>query len=544
MASFAEGLVWRLCKPLLALAFGCAVFLLMHRWFEMRLAAQAQGAPPVRRQAPAPPPPSPDVDLAPSPFACRADLRRKLSRARTPAENVRCVLQLESWDAARLGYRPAELIRAARGSFVAVVESDPEEWLPVLWKHHVPVREVGAAIVPALARALASDDERVHPMAVEMLAALGSDAEAARPAVRALLARDDWEVEYSARRALVAMGDDPAEHVDALVAGLRATSSDQRECAARYLGKMGRDAQDAVPALAEALEGESPVTQAAAEAIGLIAARPDAAVPALLALLDSDLSEEPLGSSIKCWAVTALTVFAGRDQRATEFVQEVLDSAGAWPARYARCTVWALERVGAENREPALLIGQALDEGVPLSYTLTVVLSLAPDPPPAFVELASKVALRGGDVSVQRAVQYLGTLARRPESCAEAMSALLAVAGNRGSTGRVAAVGAISPSVACMQGEAAVVLAGILAEDGYALDDEGRYVIVRHALCSLADLGPTASRAEREVRELKARYPGSKAREIDRETGIVSLPELADAALAAMQLGGPVDKVE
>ncbi len=544
MASSAEGLGWRVCKPVLALAFGCAVFLLMHRWVETGLASQAQYVPPVGRQTPAPPPPPPDVDLAASPFACRADLRRKLSRARTPAESVRLVLQLESWDAARLGYRPAELIRAARDSFVAVVESDPEEWLPVLWKHRVPVRAVGAAIAPVLARALASDDERVHPMAVEMLAELGSDAEAARPAVRALLDRDDWEVECSARRALVAIGDDPAEHVDALVAGLRATSSDQRGCAARCLGKMGRDAQDAVPALAEALEGESPVTQAAAEAIGLIAAGPDAAVPALLALLDSDLSEEPLGSSIKCWAVVALTVFAGRDQRATEFVQEVLDPAGAWPARYARCTVWALERVGAENREPALLIRQALDEGLPPPYGLTVVLSVAPDPPPAFIDLASRVARDGDEVSVQRAVQYLGTLARRPESCAEAMSALLAVAANRGSTGRVAAVGAVSPGVECMQGEAAVVFTGILAEDGYALDGEGRYATVRHVLCALADLGPAASRAEREVRELKARYEGSKAQEIDEATGIVSLPELADAALAAMHPARPADEAE
>jgi hypothetical protein len=486
--------------------------------------------------------PLPDVAPTAFIFGCRADLRRTLSRARTPEEQVRFVLRMPRLETSLVGERYAELVRAAKDSFVAVVESDPEKWLPVLWRHGLPVRELGAAIAPALARALASDDERLHPMAVEMLADLGSDAEAARPAVQAVMAKGDWWVGYAARQALVAMGDGPAKHVEVLVAGLRAASSEQREWAARYLGNIGRGAQDAIPALAQALDGESSVAAAAAEAISRIGVRPDTAVPALLGLLGRDLAGDPRATTLKCGAATALAVFTGTDDRATDFVRETL-SPGS-PSPWASCVAIAAARLAPRNDDLAQLVSQAADEQVFPVDDLLLELSIEQSPGPGFIELAREAALYGDHTSARWAVEYLGTLARGSESCGEAMSVILALASSRGSPGRLAAVDAISPGVTCMQGEAAEVLAGILAEDAHTLDDEGRYIIVRHALCSLADLGPAASRAEREVRELKARYPGSKAREIDEATGIVSLPELADAALAAMQPARPVDEVE
>jgi hypothetical protein len=473
---------------------------------------------------------------------CRADVRRRLSRAKAPAERVQLTLQMmtDSWEV--VGERRADLIRAVKDSFVAVVESDPALWVLTLRFHHFPVRQLGPEITPALGRALASDDGLVRSSAVEMLADLGRDAEAARPAVRALLAGDNWGIEYPARRALVAMGDEPAEHVEALTAGLRAASPDQRGWAALYLGRIGPDARGAVPALAAALDDDPSVALDAAEALGRIGVRPDAAVPALLTLVGRDLAGTPHATTVKCRAIKALAVFTGTDDRATEFVRKTL-SPGS-PSRWASCVAMAAARLAPRNGALAELVSQAADEQVFPVDDLLLELSIERSPGPGFIELALEAAVYGDYTTARCAVQYLGTLARRSEGCAEAMGAILAVAGSRGSPGRLAAVDAVSPGVTCMQGEAAEVLAQILAEDGYALDDEGRYIIVRHALCALADLGPAASRAEGEVRELTARYEGSKARETDEATGIVSLPELADAALAAMQPARPVDEAE
>ncbi len=470
---------------------------------------------------------------------CRADLRRRLSRAKTPTERVQLTLEMmtDSWEV--VGERRADLIRAVKDSFVAVVESDPPTWVLTLRFHHFPVRQLGPEITPALGRALGSDDGLVRSSAVEMLADLGHDAEAARPAVPALLATGNCGIEYPARRALVAMGDDPAEHVEALTAGLRAASPDQRGWAALYLARMGPHARDAVPALVEALDDDSSVALDAAEALGRIGVRPDATVPALLALLDRDLADDPHAATVKCRAVKALAVFVGRDDRATEFVRETL-SPGS-PSRWASCVAIAAARLAPRNGELAELVSQAVDEQVLPVNDLLLQLSIEQSPGPGFIELALEAAVYGDYTNAEWAVEYLATLARGSEGCAEAVSAILAVAGSRGSPGRLAAVDAVSPGVACMQGEAAEVLAGLLAEDGYALDDEGRYILVRHALCALADLGPAASRAEREIRELKARYQGSKAQEIDEATGIVSLPELADAVLAAMRPAPQVD---
>src|SRR5262249_22526729 len=146
---------------------------------------------------------------------------------------------------------------------------------------------IGRPAVPALVRALDSDDPRVRERIIGLLGDFGEQARAAAPALRRLLR--DPSLDLYAAYHLWRIEPGAAETLTVLRAALAHDHLYRRRDAAKYIRVTGRAAACAMAELVREVEGQDVWTSTyAAEGLARIGPKAECAAPAAVRALKAD----------------------------------------------------------------------------------------------------------------------------------------------------------------------------------------------------------------------------------------------------------------
>ncbi len=157
------------------------------------------------------------------------------------------------------------------------------------------IGEAAQPAIPALIRALQTDDVFLQRYAAEALGAIGRGARGAETALKSAVKHPNRAVRRAAATSLTQIGSDPEDVVPILIEVLRAEEdSGLRTVAAESLGKMKDKASGSTAALVAALQDRDwGVRTAAAASLGQIGASANDAIPYLV----KSLSDQPKSNS-------------------------------------------------------------------------------------------------------------------------------------------------------------------------------------------------------------------------------------------------------
>ena len=202
-----------------------------------------------------------------------------------------------------------------------------------------------APAVPALIKALQSQDENVVMGAARTLGIIGSAAKAAVPELRKMLGHTNPTVRAHAASSLGDFGSVASAAVDDLLKATQDSDSQVRREAVEALGRMGSAASSAVPALIAALDDPAAeVTVNAALALRRIG---PASVPLLVPVINQNAKQRQL-------AVLILREFGGQAKPAVATLTKALESDDT---AFVRDVIMTLARIGPAVRTaaPALM---------------------------------------------------------------------------------------------------------------------------------------------------------------------------------------------
>jgi HEAT repeat protein len=358
---------------------------------------------------------------------------------------------------------------------------------------------IGPDAVPALIKALASDDPRSRWFAAEALVRFDEEGRAAVPALLKLLKDKDPFVRSAATRALGQVGADVPELVAPLTAALKDEEPRVRKAAVQALGAMALTAKAAIPALVETVghDGDRDVRLWAIFALSHMG---PAAKPAV-AVIPSALQNHQLRG-----AAAELVMNIGPEAKDTiPALRPLLDDPDAW-LRWG--AVDALGGIGPEARgaKTALIKALADPEYGVRHRAATALARLGANDAAVAEALARALKDPSAFVRVKAALALVKVDATRAQEAVAALRAALADADDGGTA--AAALGELGPAardaapalVALLKdreswwrGTAAKSLGQIGAADGVApalleaLQDRDSLVRVRAAvaLCGL-----------------------------------------------------------
>ena len=354
----------------------------------------------------------------------------------------------------------------------------------------------GKDVVPALIKALKSDEEMMPYFAVEALGQLGPAAEEAIPALLEMIKHDDFW--FVADRAAEALGKIGPAAVPLLLEALNNSNEAVRAHAAEALGGVGDGGHVAIPKLIAALkhDEDAGVRAAAARALGEMAGGNAEAVSALIeALSDSD-------RNVRGAAVRALGRVGSKAKAAVAALVALLDKVECNEAIYrtfgaigpdAKAAIPVLEAaLPADPIGAAKALGRIGPASVP-----TLIKGLKHDN--AYVRSSSALALR-----------YLG-----PDA-SDAVPALIEVVetDEDARNPAIQALGAIGQKAA----PAVPALVKVLGEG----DDTLQY----WALDALREIGPGARGAKDAV--AKAMLTDDRERRWDAATALIAVGEVSE----------------
>jgi len=271
-----------------------------------------------------------------------------VAKAAIPALIV--ALEHEGWGAQKAAARAlAEIDLDA--SLSALVELLRAPDLPTRRRGAQTLAEIGPkaeAARPALLEALDDDDAEVFTGAASALAAIGPGAAVVPALIRALEGRRGWARD-SAACILGGLGIEAVAALPALVRVLAEGSPENRGSVLRAFSKIGPGAEAAVPAVIEALgDLDAEIRSAAANALAGIGSAAVTAVPALIPML-----KDP-GRSVLCNVLLALGAIG---PGAAAAVPALVDALGDKRSESRVTVAYALGQIGpkAAVAVPALI---------------------------------------------------------------------------------------------------------------------------------------------------------------------------------------------
>lgn len=204
----------------------------------------------------------------------------------TESDGLRPVPAAAEVDQAALDSDTAAARDAFQRLLVAAENNRPDDWVAA----EEQLKNLGAAIVPALIPALEGDQSLAREMAVMFLAQLGPDAAPAAGALAKLLDDPSPFVQVNAASVLTTLEDPPAAAIQTLVTLLEHPENNLRITAINALGNVPAAGDAAVAALAGCLSDADPIVrQAAAATLGRVGSGAKSALPQLRTLLtDAD----------------------------------------------------------------------------------------------------------------------------------------------------------------------------------------------------------------------------------------------------------------
>ena len=242
------------------------------------------------------------------------------------------------------------------------------------------LREIGPTAIPSLMEALKDkEDDFVRGTAAEALGWIGPEADAAVPALGAILKEAEGRLRVTVALALWRISKDERA-VPALVVALDHKDDVVRWEAAEALAKVGPPARDAVPALCKALkEGDEFLREDAATALGRIGPDAKAATDDLAKTLKDKETRVRVAAAVALWHIS-------RRQAAIPALVKILQSPMEWERDRA---VNALAEIGPEAKAALPALDAALndeDEFV-VSRAAETLGSIGPDARPAAPKL-------------------------------------------------------------------------------------------------------------------------------------------------------------